>query len=140
MQLQHRRATGLCISYKRGGVAGVYALIDAWLTRQRNLSRSVLTCMHHAPLVDRYAVVMGGPVTCRCHDEILMRRLARACAFRTNPHTLPPHARWEQEAFTEAFLQNLALGPEEHRRQQYRARWFAVMGTTLRTTRTRSTP
>ena len=139
MQLRHRRATGHATD-RCGGVAGVYALIDAWLSRQRKFNGSVLTCLHGAPLVDRYAVVMGGPVTGRRHDEILTRRLARAGAFRTNPHTLPAHARREHEAFTAAFFQYLSHRPEAHRREQYRARWFAAMRTRQPATRSRSAP
>ena len=139
MALRMSRATGHS-SDRCCGVFGVYALINAWVARQRIFDGSVLTCLHAAPLVDRYAVVMGGPATGRRHDEILMRRLARADAFRTNPHSLSEHARREHEAFTAAFFQYLSLGPEAHRREQYRARWFAVMRTTHRATRSRSAP
>ena len=138
-QIRRRRTTGHCRT-RRGGAATVYAQIDVWLMRHRNFSRSALTRLHQAPLVDRYAVVMGGQITGRRHDEILKSRLARACGFRRNPRMLPAHERWEQEAFTEAFAEHLSLGPGDHRRERYRARWFAVMRNKHRETRSRSAP
>ena len=118
-KIRRRRTTGHCMT-RCGGVAGVYALIDVWLMRHRNFAGSVLTPLHQAPLVDRYAVVMGGPITGRRQDEILRVRLAQASGFRTNPHLLPAHTRWEHETFKEAFVQHLSLGPGEHRRERYR--------------------
>ena len=135
IQIRRRRTTGHCMT-RCGGAAAVYALIDVWLRRHRNFSGSALTRLHQAPLVDRYAVVMGGLITDRRQDGILKARLSRACGFRKNPRMLPAHARWEHETFTEAFAQHLSLGPGE----RYRARWFAVMRFTHRETRSRSAP
>ena len=122
IQIRRSRTTGHCIT-RCGGAAAVYALIDVWLMRHRNFSRSALTRLHQAPLVDRYAVVRGGLITDRRQDGILKARLARASGFRRNPRMLPAHTRWVHETFTEAFAQHLSLGPVEHRRERYHPHW-----------------